>query len=64
MDAIPTTACFIAEVELTVSSELLRHLAYGFRSVRNNADESHRPAPAVLCNTDGNGRLVNVHTDE
>jgi hypothetical protein len=64
MDAISATACFIAEVELTMPGELLRHLAYGFRRVRNHTDEPHRTTPAVFCNADGYGRLVNVHADE
>jgi hypothetical protein len=64
VNTISTTASFIAEVELTMPRELLRHLVYSFRRVRNHTDEPHRPAPAVFCNADGNGLLVDVHADE
>jgi hypothetical protein len=64
IDAITTTACFVAEVELAVPGKLLRHLAYSFRSVRDRTDEPHWPTPAVFSNANGDGRLMDVHTDE
>jgi len=51
MDAIPTTACFIAEVELTMSDELLGHLGYSFRVfgiTPRNLTGPLRPSSATL----------------
>ena len=64
MNAVPTAACLVAEVELTMLGELLRHLAYGLRRVRNHTDEPYWPTAAVFCNADGDGRLMDVHADE
>jgi hypothetical protein len=64
MDAVPAPAGLVAELQLTVPSELLRHLVHGFWGVRDHTNEPHRLTPAVFCNADGNGRLVDVHADE
>jgi hypothetical protein len=64
VNAVPATACFIAEVELTMLDELLRHLGYRIRRVRDHTDEPHWAASAVFCNANGDGRLVDVHADE
>ena len=64
MNAVTKAACFVAEVELAVPCELLRHLAYSFGRVRYHPDEPNGPASTVFCNADRNGRLVDVHADE
>jgi hypothetical protein len=51
MDAVSTPARFIAEVELTMSREPLRHLVYGFQRVRDhtmNRTGPLRPSSATL----------------
>jgi hypothetical protein len=49
---VAATTRLIAEVEFTMSRELLRHLVYGFRRVGNHTDEPHRSAPAIFSNAD------------
>jgi hypothetical protein len=46
MNAVSTTARFIAEVELTMFRKLFRHLLHRFRRVWDHTDEPHRSIPA------------------
>src|SRR5277367_1628737 len=64
MDAVPTTTRFVAEVELPVLRESLRHLGYIVCRVRNNSQEPHGAVPPVFCNADRYGRLVHVHPNK
>jgi hypothetical protein len=63
-DAYSATGRPVAEVDLAVLSKALGRPGYVVGLVRDDAKEPQGSVPAVLCNADGNGRLVNVPPNE
>jgi hypothetical protein len=64
MNPVPTAARFVAEVELPVLRESLRHLGYIVCRVRNHSQKSHGAVPSIFCNADRDGLLVNIHPNK